>query len=115
MTINEIIIRALEGFGDPVVPGLYTGKATRYYTFNYDLLPTNYAENHPLFERALIQVHFFAPLKFDSVRRRYETRKALTEAGLGYPETIDVSDRDMQHYVFECEAIIGPESEEENG
>lgn len=114
MTINEIIINALKGFGDPVVSDLYTGGATRYYTFNYDLLPTNFADNHPLCERALIQVHFFAPLKFDSFRRRYETRKALTAAGLGYPETVDTSDRDIQHYVFECETIIKTERNDEN-
>lgn len=109
MTVNEAIIRALEGFGDPVVPGLYTGDATRYYTFNYDLLPTQFADNRPIFERALIQVHLITPLSYNSVRRRNETRKALVAAGLGWPDTIDASDGDIQHFVFECETIIETE------
>lgn len=106
MTVNEAIIQALAGFGDPVVPGLYTGDATRYYTFNYDLIPAQFADNQPIYERALIQVHFFAPLDYNSVRRRNETRKALIGAGLSWPATTDASDRDSQHFVFECETII---------
>lgn len=115
MTINEAIIQALEGFGDPVVPDLYTGVAERYYTFNYDVLPAQFADNGPLFERALIQVHFFAPRTFNSVRRRNETRKALIAAGLSWPETVEGPGDDKQHYIFECETIIGTERTDENG
>lgn len=105
MTVNETIIAALEGLGDPVVPGLYTGKAKRYYSFNYDLLPAHFADNHPLFDRALIQVHFFAPLGFNSLKRRRDTREALVAAGFGWPEVVDASDQNTQHFVFETEII----------
>ncbi len=105
MTINEAIIQALEGFGDPVVPGLYTGEAKRYYSFNYDLLPANFADNRPLFDRALIQVHFFAPLGFNSMKHRRDTRAALVAAGFGWPEIIEASDQDAQHFVFETEIL----------
>lgn len=105
MTLNQKIIAALSGFGNPVVPKLYTGKERVYYTFNYTLRPFQFADNYPVWYKALVQVHFFCPLTFDSVARQTETAQALTGAGFTWPEVIDVSDKEIQHLVFECETI----------
>lgn len=107
MTLNGRIRKALGDFGDPVVPGLYTGEAERYYTFNYDLVPMRFADNRPIAWKALVQVHFFCPLSYDSVQRKAHTVLALGEAGFGWPEVVDASDKDAQHYVFECDCTEG--------
>lgn len=106
MTLNQRLIAALEAFGDPVVPGMYLGQAKRYYTFNYDLIPAQFSDNGPRYYRALIQAHFYCPWKTDSTERRTDTAGALVKAGFTWPELIDASDEDGQHYVFECEAIV---------
>lgn len=103
MTVNESIIKALAPFGDPVAPNIYTKGKSRYYTFNYDLVPARFADNGPLFYKALIQIHFVCPLNDNSIRRRRETIQAIVAGGFGWPEVVDASDRDTQHYVFETE------------
>lgn len=107
MTVNQRIINALSAFGIPVVPELYTGSGGRYFTFNYDLIPVQFAGNRPTYWKALVQVHSFCPLHENSIRRRRETVAALTGAGFTWPEIVDASEKDHQHFVFECEIIIG--------
>lgn len=105
MTINQAIIAALKGFGDPVVPDLYTGTRSRYYTFNYALVPHQFADNKPLAYRALIQVHFVCPMDYDSVSRQMETMAALAAAGFSWPEMVRSGEKDPQHIIFDCEYI----------
>ena len=105
MTDNQRIISVLAPFGDPVAPQVYTGAELRYYTFNFDVIPTGFAGNCPAFWKVLAQIHFFCPLEENSLARRTATAKALEAAGLGWPEVIDASDKDGQHFVFECEYI----------
>ena len=112
MTLNGKIIQALSGFGYPVVPDLYTGTAERYYTFNFDLIPAQFADGRPLFHRALIQVHYFCPLGDNSIKQRADTVKALIAAGFTYPAEINATENEKQngvepcqHFVFECEAV----------
>ena len=107
MTVNERIIAALGGFGDPAAYGAYitagAQKADQYYVFNYSTLGTDYADDTPGHERYLIQVHFFCPRVFDSVLRVAQTKQKLFAAGFTWPSVINASDEDGQHIVFECE------------
>lgn len=112
MGLNERIKTALLQFGDPVVPGLSTGEETRYYTFNYDLIPCQFAGNRPVYYKALVQVHLFAPLTFNYIRRTAETAQALAGAGFTWPDVVDASEKDARHFVFECEAITKNEEGE---
>lgn len=109
MSINQRIMAALSRFGLPVIPGVDTGSLERCITFNYDLIPAQFAGNRPAFYRALVQIHLLLPLPENSVGRRMEIAAALAEAGLTWPEIIDATDEHGQHYVFECEAITGKE------
>lgn len=106
MTVNARLIKALEPLGRPVVPELYTDREESYFTFNYDLIPVQFAGNRPTYWKVLVQVHYFCPLEENSIRRRRETA-ALTGAGFTWPEIVDASEKDIQHFVFECEIMIG--------
>ena len=57
----------------------------------------------PQYERYLIQIHFFAPLNENVLKRIKETKQALFKACFSFPETTDTSDEDVRHIVFECE------------
>lgn len=104
--MNERIIAALNTT-DPVKPNVYTGEATTYYTFNYNTMGANFADDAPGHERYFIQVHFVCPVNYDSVSRRVEIKNNLFDAGFTWPSMTDVSDSDRQHWVFECEYAEG--------
>ena len=106
MTINERIIAALN-YGDPVKPNIYTGTADRYFTFNYNTIPDDFADDAPGHERYFIQVHFVCPLNYDSVSRRAEIKTKLFAAGFTWPNVTDATDEDGQHWIFECEYAEG--------
>ena len=112
MSLDEHITEALEPIGIEVAHGTYDGPDTEYFSFNYDFIPI-FADDRPLFYRALIQVHLFCPLKYNSVQIRTRTVTALLKAGVTYPEIMDASDEDSQHYVFETEAAIAAKEVEE--
>lgn len=107
MSIEALLKKTLEQFGDPVENGVYQGKADRYYTFNVSTLGDNYADDAPQHERYLIQVHLFAPLTFNFITRRRQTKQALFGAGFGWPGCTDASDPNGRHLVFECEYAEG--------
>lgn len=103
MSVAEKIMKALSTFGDPVENMVYQGTAPRYYTFNISTSGMFFANNAPQFERNLIQVHLFAPLKGNVSSRIRETKHVLRKAGFTWPETVDCSDENGRHIVFECE------------
>ena len=89
MTLNQRIIQALSPLG------------------NYDLLPTQHADNRPTWYKALIQVHLYLPLGNDGRELRRQVLEALVDAGMTWPEIIDATDDETQHKVFECETLVG--------
>lgn len=110
MTVDEKIRTALIGFGDPVENSVYQGTAKQYYTFNYSTLGIDFGDDAPQHERYLVQVHFFAPLKVNVTSRVRQTKKALADAGFTWPETVNNTDDDGRHIVFECEIAEGVEA-----
>lgn len=107
MTLNQRLIGALEPLGLPVVPDVDTQHRPRCLVFNYDLLPTQAADNRPIWYRALVQIHLYLPLKENSLAIRSKVAQALTGAGMTWPEVVDATDEETQHKVFECETLIG--------
>lgn len=105
MTINAQIIKALAPLGFPIAPDIYTGTEAVYITFNYDLLPAEFADNCPSYWRALVQVHLFAPLSTNLVGQRWKVVSALSSAGFTWPEVVDATDQDAQHFVYETEIM----------
>jgi len=110
MGVNELIISALEGFGDPVqhgtlIPDDENRNPKMYYTFNYTTHPTGFADNAPGYEKYLIQVHFFCPHNFNTLIRTKKTKRALYNVGMTWPSVIHIPDGYGQHIVYECEYI----------
>lgn len=109
MTLNQRIIDALSPLGLPVVPDTDTGSRTRCLVFHYDLLPHQFADNAPMWYRALMQVHLFLPLGENGMQLCRRVGEALVRAGFTWPEVLDGADDQTQHKIFECEALIGKE------
>lgn len=105
MTLNEKLRSALEPLGLPVVPGVDSRSRERVITFQYDLLPWQFADNAPMYYKALVQVHLFLPLPENGLRLRREILSALTAGGFTWPEVIDAGNDNGQHWVFECQAL----------
>ncbi len=107
MSVNQKIISALYGFGDPISPGTYQGDSERYFAFDYSTLGADFGDDAPRHERYLVQVHFFCPLSYNSVSRSKDIKRALFTSGFTWPEMTNASDQDGQHLVFECEMAEG--------
>lgn len=110
--VNELIVNTLKPFGDPVAFGEYLpkdakAKRERYYTFNYSIIPTDFGDDAPAHARYLVQVHYYCPASFNSLRQVQDTQDALFEAGFTWPEVVYDCDSEGQHIVFECEIAEG--------
>lgn len=110
MSINSQIIGAVSGFA-PCFPwedyeGSEDAKLSRYFVFNYDVVPYTFGNDDAPFERYLIQLHYFCPRGENTVRLRRQIKRsiALTE-DFTIPSETNASDQDGQHYVFEFEAL----------
>lgn len=108
MTINQTIKKALEPFGYPVKPDLYTGPEKKWITFNEaDNRAVMHGNNRPLGDLVSMQIHFFLPLTENYLKERREIRKALLNAGFTYPVITMLTEDDTgyRHIIFECEII----------
>ncbi len=122
MTINDKIIAALSVLA-PTYPDSYDAPADMnrtgvYYTFGYNALAAQYADDEPHEEIYYVQVHLICPVKQDSVELRKQTKTKLFAAGFTYPSEMNVGVETVrgagfssagnsryQHYVFECTAV----------
>lgn len=107
MTIDEILVSTLSPIVPELEPNRYSGTATEYLVWNYNILPSVFADSRPHAARYLVQVHWFLPHEVNPVEKRAEICQSLFDAGLTYPSIINASDKDGQHYVFECEFCDG--------
>lgn len=107
VSVEARIVAALSPFGDPVEKSLLYAASNkrprRYYTFVCQSIGDAYGDDEPGCERWLVQVHLFAPLGENCIRRAGATKRALFAAGFTWPRMVDATDQDGQHYVFECE------------
>ena len=90
-----------------VFPNVYTGPLLKYIVWNYETLPSVFAEERPDAARYLVQVHFYLPRKENPQAAILAIQWALSNAGFTWPDTIDASDDDGQHWTFECEYADG--------
>ena len=113
MSIEERIVRAVAFTGLPCVHPNYDGEEKAFLTFNLDALPSNFADDQPMHDRWLIQLHLFAPVTQNTRKLRKQIRQSIFDAGFTYPEQIDASeafkktDGSEQHIVFEFEGVEG--------
>lgn len=114
MTVNERIKATLAPLGLPVKPDRYSGDSESYFVFNYTTMGTLFADDRPSYERYLVQVHYFCPMGANTLSTRKNVKRLLFEAGFTWPDEVNAgdssmqkSDEDKQHIVFECEIEEG--------
>ena len=102
MNVNALLVGTLDSLL-PTADGVYIGAATEYIVFNYTELPADFAEHY----RYLVQVHLYAPLEKNTRTYRREISRRLVAAGFTRPTVTPASDKNGQHYAFECEIAGG--------
>jgi hypothetical protein len=106
--LDSKIVTAVEPLVPVCVPGIYTGEAEEYCTFNYSEIPVGFGDNRPHAMRYLVQLHWFLPLKQRPHPKKKALRRALMSVrGFTTPTITDATDGDGQHYVYEFEAVDG--------
>lgn len=106
MTTLEHIVRAIEIFGFPSSPGVYTRSEDHWFTYNYvDDHGELFGDDEPLETINRIQLHYFLPVEENYLKMKNEIRDALLREGFTYPEieSMDDPNPDIRHLVFECE------------
>ena len=112
MTLDDIIIKTVSPVVKPVVPNLYTGESVRYCTFNYSEMPAGNGDNAAHLTRAVVQVHYFAPLRESTIKMRHALRDAIAAAdNFTLPSIENATDETGQHYVLEFDAVGSWEAE----
>lgn len=107
MTIDEVLAATLAPLVPGIAPNEYTGQELEYAVWNYNILPSVFADSKPEAARYLLQVHWFLPHSVNPAAKRTQICQALRAAGFTYPGVVNASDKDGQHYVFECEYVDG--------
>lgn len=105
MSIEERVINALSPLGLPVAPNRYDGEELAYVVFNYSEYPELYGDDYPELLRNILQVHLYLPHGWNPVQLKKRLRRELVKVCDNYPETVNASDGDSQHYVFEATVI----------
>ena len=119
MTLNEKIIAVVSPVVPVCVPDLLVTKADetppeRYCTFNYTELPDGLGDNCAALTRALVQVHYFAPLKASTLAVRHALRDAIAAVDdFTLPSIENATDETGQHYVLEFDAVGRWEAEDD--
>ncbi len=112
MSIDEELQTTLAALGVPVKNAVFLGDEDAlceeaYITFNYSTIGMEYADDSPQFEKYLVQVHIFAPLKTNTMKLVRTAKRALASAEYTWPETINASDNYGRHIILECEKVSG--------
>ena len=105
--IDERIRDALIPFGYRVEKNVFQHDDPIYFTFNYNTIGADFADDAPGHVRYLIQVHLFAPLDMSDLSLRASTASALLDAGFTFPDIWDFTDETGRHTVFEFEEAGG--------
>lgn len=114
-TVNEILIGALQ----EIAPACYweldeedgDARPMRRILFNYNIVPDIFGNNAPVFEKYLVQVHYFCPKGENSLEARQKIKRtvfALSEQWADETLVQRVSKKapEEQHYCFEFEYLI---------
>lgn len=104
MSLNSIMIEALESVA-PVYPDSYNGDKLTYIVFNYSTRGAIFADDAPGCELYAVQVHYFCPSGVSSLSARETIKNQLFLNGFTWPEEINATDDEGQHFVFECERL----------
>jgi hypothetical protein len=104
MNVNALLVGTLDSLL-PTADSVYKGAATEYIVFNYTELPADFADDDAAHYRYLVQVHLYAPLEKNT--RTYRRVSAIASKPPISPTVTPASDKNGQHYAFECEIAGG--------
>jgi hypothetical protein len=107
MSINSIIKTTLAPVTSEIEPDVYSGTADEYFTFNYFSQGDDFADDAPQHERYNVQIHYVCPRGKNSLSIRKQIKQLLFGAGFTWPTVTDATDSDGQHWIFECEYLMG--------
>lgn len=119
MTLNERIIAVVTPIVPVCVPDLLVTEAgesppERYCTFNYSELAEGIGDNAAHLTRALVQVHYFAPLRESTIKTRHALRDAIAAVdNFTLPSIENATDETGQHYVLEFDVVGRWEAEDD--
>jgi hypothetical protein len=105
MNVNALLVGTLDSLL-PTADSVYKGAATEYIVFNYTELPADFADDDAAHYRYLVQVHLYAPLEKNTSTYRREISRRLASSS-ARPTVTPASDKNGQHYAFECEIAGG--------
>ena len=91
------------GMPGAAFPQVYSGSLLRYAVWNYETIPTLWAESRPHAARYLVQVHLYLPRGENPYGLILTLTQALADSGFTWPSKTDASDSEGQHWVLECE------------
>jgi len=106
MTSYEKIIEAMSPFNLPHAPDLYTGKAKRYYTYNYsDDRGLGFGDDGCDLSVAYLQLHVWLPVSENYLSMKTSVRRKLVAQGFTWPTVTILQDETnrMNHIIFEME------------
>lgn len=119
MTLNEQIITVVTPIVPVCVPDLLVTEAgetppEEYCTFNYTELPDGLGDNCAVLTRALVQMHYYAPLRKSTIKTRHALRDAIAAVdSFTLPSIENATDETGQHYVLEFDAVGRWEAEDD--
>ncbi len=103
--IDKTIRTALAPLGLPIEPNDYEGEEREYISYVYQELGVIYAEGRPHAIRYLVSVHWYLPRGENPERGKNRIRQMLLAAGATWPDIINASKKEGQHYAFDCEMV----------
>lgn len=103
--IDTRIRAALASMDLPVEPNDYDGEALEYLSYKYQELGAVHAEGRPNAIRYILDLHWYLPRGKNPESGKNRIRHLLQAAGATWPNIENASDKEGQHYVFECEMV----------
>lgn len=103
--IDATIRAALEPLGIPIEPNGYNGEELEYLSYTYSELGALFAESRAQAIRYLVDLSWYLPHGNDPGQGKARIRQLLKAAGATWPDIVNASDDEGQHYVFEFEML----------
>lgn len=108
VTVNEVLIAAVEPIIPDCVPDVYDGENLEYCVFNCTEIPDDFGDDQPWAIRYLVQLHWYLPAGSGSPEaKKRQIRQALIAAGFTAPTITPDHEEAGLHFVFECEWLDG--------
>lgn len=107
MSINDAAIQAVSPIVPDCVPDHYDGDNKEYCVFRYEEIGDDFGDDTANAVLYLFTLNWFLPLGVNPLEKKKQIKEALVNAGFTYPNVLNLSDEEGQHFVFECQCVDG--------